>query len=164
MSPVLLYHTFPSTTPPPVFPSFASLTCVCPLTLLACPSSTFSSYRSFTFLPAWLCLYLFLDPCLYHYCLFHSTFHFSSFTSPLCFCPSLYAYVFPLPFPRLCISASLSVLSSPWNSSGGCPRLLPTTIEGCINIACQCLIDHSNARNTEPATRPISVWSSCLHT
>lgn len=58
--------------------------------------------------------------------------------------------------PTLCVSDLLFGLASLWNSSTDCPRLLPTTVEGHINIACLCLIDHSNARNTEPCTRQVS--------
>lgn len=71
------------------------------------------------------------------------------FLLPSLLIPSCLAFSSPLCF-------RLTVPSSLWNNSRGCLRLLPTTVADCINIACHCLIDHRNARNTELATRQVS--------
>lgn len=111
---------------------------------------SFPLYCSF-FLSAWL---LYLSP----QCLVFITFSFLQtellsffFTFPACVYSPLSCTVLTSAFRAHCL-----YLASLWNCSGGCPRILLTTVEGCINIACHCLIDHSNARNTEPATRRVS--------
>lgn len=136
--------------------SLPLLTCVCPL-LLLCFSCFLLPFYCSTFPSDCPCFYLFLYP--------QSTSPFLSQRLPfLLHCSICRWFSHPFPCPHLCVSGSCFALSSLWNSSGGCPSLLPTTVEGCINIACHCLIDHSNARNTEPATRQVSGSSGCLHT
>lgn len=108
------------------FPSFLALR-------LRPPYSAFmfsftSKYITFSLLCTLFLLFFLLPSLLIPSCL--------AFSSPLCF--------------------RLTVPSSLWNNSRGCLRLLPTTVADCINIACHCLIDHRNARNTELATRQVS--------
>lgn len=144
MSPFLLYLSLFS--PPPAI--LSSLLPLWPVSALCSPVFQLLSLPlyCYTFPSTFI-----LSSILYLYHLFPLL--DSLFLSPLLFPLSVYSL---LPSPHLCVSVSLFVLSSLWNSSGGCPRLLPTTVEGCINIACHCLIDHSNARNTEPPTRQVS--------
>lgn len=95
-----------------------------------------------------LCFYVFLYLQYITFSLLYTLF-LLFFLLPSLLIPSCLAFSSPLCF-------RLTVPSSLWNYSRGCLRLLPTTVADCINIACHCLIDHRNARNTELATRQVS--------
>lgn len=95
--------------------------------------------------------------------IFSMLYFITFYTSFRSFPTSLSLFI-PLFYPRLDVWVSLFVLSSHWNISSGCPKLLTTTVNPSINIACLCFIDHDNARNTELATRHGSCSSGGLHT